>query len=162
MAEALRSHHASSYAELADQLEASLGLAAAAIEAAQLGSIDTFRFEEQALLTFVGETIAAWHYDQALDIVAGRSRSFWVDRQVSRQAQWEACRLMAELGQQIERVRPALAAAPRSASQWVELYSADDGWYLVDALQRRLETWVARMDDDPEHPVALECLRRYH
>ena len=162
VAEALRSHHASSYAELADQLEASLGLAAAAIEAAQLGSIDTFRFEEQALLTFVGETIAARHYDQALDIVAGRSRSFWVDRQVSRQAQWEACRLMAELGQQIERVRPALAAAPRSASQWVELYSADDGWYLVDALQRRLETWVARMDDDPEHPVALECLRRDH
>lgn len=162
VAEALRSHHASSYAELADQLEASLGLAAAAIEAAQLGSIDTFRFEEQALLTFVGETIAARHYDQALDIVAGRSRSFWVDRQVSRQAQWEACRLMAELGQQIERVRPALAAAPRSASQWVELYSADDGWYLVDALQRRLETWVARMDDDPEHQVALECLRRDH
>ena len=162
VAEALRSHHANSYAELADQLEASLGLAAAAIEAAHLGSIDTFRFEEQALLTFVGETIAARHYDQALDIVAGRSRSFWVDRQVSRQAQWEACRLMAELGQQIERVRPALAAAPRSASQWVELYAADDGWYLLDALQRRLETWVARMDDDPEHPVALECLRRDH
>lgn len=162
VAEALRSHHASSYAELADQLEASLGLAAAAIEAAHLGSIDTFRFEEQALLTFVGETIAARHYDQALDIVAGRSRSFWVDRQVSRQAQWEACRLMAELGEQIERVRPALAAAPRAASQWVELYAADDGWYLVDALQRRLETWVARMDDDPEHPVALECLRRDH
>jgi hypothetical protein len=44
----------------------------------------------------------------------------------------------------------------------VELYAADDGWYLVDALQRRLETWVARMDDDPEHPVALECLRRDH
>jgi hypothetical protein len=162
VAEALRSHHASSYAELADQLEASLGLAAAAIEAAHLGSIDTFRFEEQALLTFVGETIAAKNYDQALNIVAGRSRSFWVDRQVSRQAQWEACRLMAELGQQIERVRPALAAASRSASQWVELYSADDGWYVVDALQRRLETWVARMDDDPEHPVALECLRRDH
>ena len=162
VAEALRSHHASSYAELADQLEASLGLAAAAIEAAHLGSIDTFRFEEQALLTFVGETIAARHYEQALAIVAGRSRSFWVDRQVSRQAQWEACRLMAELGQQIERVRPALAMAPKSASHWVELYSADDGWFLVDALQRRLETWVARMDDDPEHPVALECLRRDH
>jgi hypothetical protein len=162
VAEALRSHHASSYAELADQLEASLGLAAAAIEAAHLGSIDTFRFEEQALLTYVGETIAAKDYTKALAIVAGRSRSFWVDRQVSRQAQWEACRLMAELGQQIEQVRPALAKAPNGASQWVELYSADDGWFLVDALQRRLETWVARMDDDPEHPVALECLRRDH
>ena len=158
----LRTHHANSYAALADQLETSLGLAAAGIEAAHLGSIDTFRFEEQALLTYVGETIAAKDYTKALAIVAGRSRSFWVDRQVSRQAQWEACRLMAELGQQIEQVRPALAKAPNAASQWVELYSADDGWFLVDALQRRLETWVARMDDDPEHPVALECLRRDH
>jgi len=162
VAEALRRQHASRYAELADQLEASLGLAAAGIEAAQLGNIDTFRFEEQALLTFVGETIAAKRYEQALAIVAARGRSFWVDRQVSRQAQWEACRLMAELGQQIERLRPALAKAPLTASQWVELYCADDGWFLVDALQRRLETWVARMDDDPEHPVALECLRRDH
>ena len=158
----LRTDHANSYAALADQLETSLGLAAAGIEAAHLGSIDTFRFEEQALLTYVGETIAAKDYTKALAIVAGRSRSFWVDRQVSRQAQWEACRLMAELGQQIEQVRPALAKAPNAASQWVELYSADDGWFLVDALQRRLETWVARMDDDPEHPVALECLRRDH
>jgi hypothetical protein len=162
VAEGLRGHHASSYAELADQLEASLGLASAGIEAEYLGSIDTFRFEEQALLSFVGETIAAKEYAKALAIVAGRNRSFWVDRQVSRQAQWEACRLMAELGQQLERVHSALAKAPHAASQWVELYTADDGWFLVDALQRRLETWVARMDDDPEHPVALECLRRDH
>jgi hypothetical protein len=162
VAEGLRSHHANSYADLADQLETSLGLASAGINAEHLGSIDTFRFEEQALLSFVGETIAAKEYAKALAIVAGRNRSFWVDRQVSRQAQWEACRLMAELGQQLERVRSALAKAPSAASQWVELYSADDGWFLVDALQRRLETWVARMDDDPEHPVALECLRRDH
>lgn len=162
VAEALRTHHANSYAELADQLETSLGLAGAGIKAEHLGNIDTFRFEEQALLRFVGETIAAKHYAKALAIVADRNRSFWVDRQVSRQAQWEACRLMAELGQQIERVRPALAKAPNAASQWVEFYTADDGWFLVDALQRRLETWVARMDDDPEHPVALECLRRDH
>jgi hypothetical protein len=162
VAEALRTHHANSYSELADQLETSLGLASAGIEAAHLGSVDTFRFEEQALLTFVGETIAAKDYAKALEIVAGRNRSFWVDRQVSRQAQWEACRLMAELGQQIERVRPALVKAPNSSSHWVELYAAEDGWFLVDALQRRLETWVARMDDDPEHPVALDCLRRDH
>lgn len=162
VAGALRTHHANSYAELADQVENSLGLAGAGIEAEHLGNIDTFRFEEQALLTFVGETIAAKDYAKALAIVAGRSRSFWVDRQVSRQAQWEACRLMAELGQQIERVRPSLAKSSNAASSWVESYTADDGWFLVDALQRRLETWVARMDDDPEHPVAIECLRRDH
>ena len=50
VAEALRTHHANSYAELADQLETSLGLAGAGIEAEHLGNIDTFRFEEQALL----------------------------------------------------------------------------------------------------------------
>jgi hypothetical protein len=162
VAEALRTHHAGRYTALADQLEQSLGLAQAGIDAQHLGRIDTFRFEEQALLALVGELITAKRYGEALAIVADRSRSFWVDRHVQRQAQWEACRLMAELGQQIEQVRQALAKPPATVTRWVELYAAEAGWYLVDALQRRLETWVARMDDDPEHAVALDCLRRDH
>ena len=62
------------------------------------------------LLAHCGDLIAAKQFDQALDIISGRERSFWLDRDVGRKAQWEACRRMAELGrldirQRIEHVR---------------------------------------------------------
>jgi len=47
---ALRKDHADAYASLADQVEAELCLAKEKLEARHLGSIDTFRFEEKALL----------------------------------------------------------------------------------------------------------------
>lgn len=44
----------------------------------------------------------------AVEPVVGHS--FWVDRDVRRQAKWETCRLMAELGQAVERIRPELSS----------------------------------------------------
>ncbi len=32
---------------------------------------------------------------------------------------------------------------------WVEALHAKDGWFRLDQAQRRLETWVANLDDDP-------------
>ena len=161
-AESLRRGHADSYVALANKVEADLGLAEAKIEAGHLGSIDTFRFEERALLAYAGELICARDYARALGIVAARSRSFWVDRDIGRQAQWEACRLMAELGREIEKVRPALRNANGNPAKWVHAYAGEDGWFRVDSLQRRLETWVAKMDEEPEVEKGLAVVRREH
>ena len=150
VAESLRRGHADSYVALSNKVEADLGLTKATIEADHLGNIDTFRFEERALLAYADELICARDYARTLGIVAARSRSFWVDRDVGRQAQWEACRLMAELGREIEKVRPALRNANGNPAKWVHAYAGEDGWFRVDSLQRRLETWVAKMDEEPE------------
>ena len=83
---------------MADRVEAELGLRDAKLPPDGLGSIDTFRFEERALLAHCGDLIAAKQFDQALAIISGREHSFWLDRDVGRKAQWEACRRMAELG----------------------------------------------------------------
>lgn len=162
VAESLRRGHADSYVALAKKVEADLGLAEAKIEAGHLGNIDTFRFEERALLAYAAELICARDYGRALDIVAARSRSFWVDRDVGRQAQWEACRLMGELGREIEKVRPALRKANGNPEKWVQAYTVEDGWFRVDFLQRRLETWVAKMDEEPETEMGLATVRREH
>ena len=98
LARRLRVQFADAYARVADQVEAELGLRNAPLEAGALGSIDTFRFEERALLRHAGELIAAGRFDDALTLVAAREHSFWLDRDVERKAQWEACRRMAELG----------------------------------------------------------------
>lgn len=160
--ERLRRGHGERYVGLADRVEADLHLAEAKVDAAHLGNIDTFPFEERALLTHAGNLITTKMYTDALGIVSGRVRSFWVDRDVGRQSQWEACRLMTELGREIERVRPAPAKVGHDPAKWVNAYAADDGWHQVDALQRRLETWVAKMDEDPETERALAVVRKEH
>jgi PglZ domain len=160
IADGLRRRFANRYVELADRVEQELSLRDARIDAAHLGNIDTFRFEEILLLAYTGELIAARKYDQALNIVTGQSRSFWVDQAVSRQAQWEACRLMAELGREGDCVGPQVAKMGTDPAKWLAAYTDDRGWHQVDSLQRRLETWVAKMDDEPEAEKALAVVRR--
>ena len=162
VAETLRKNHAEQYVVLANTVASDLHLEGAKLDAAHLGKIDTFRFEERRLLAYSGELIAAKRYAEAVGIVTGRSRSFWVDRDVARQAQWEVCRLMAELGQEIERVRPSLTKIGPEPGKWVAAYAGEGGWHQVDALQRRLETWAAKMDEEPETEKALSVIRREH
>jgi hypothetical protein len=162
VAEILRDAHAEAYVDLANQVASDLGLASASLAAEHLGRIDTFRFEERRLLGYAGELIVAKRYADALRIVSERNRSFWLDRDVGRQAQWEACRRLAELGQELERIRPALGKLGSDPARWVAAYAGEGGWHLVDALQRRLETWAAKMDEEPETEQALAVVRREH
>jgi len=162
VAGALRADHADDYVRIADDLEAELQLAQAALDPGALGSIDTFRFEERVLLAHAGGLITDAHYGKALKIAAARGHSFWVDRDLGRFAQWEAARLIAELGQQVTRVRPLLKGAGGSPKRWVESYAAD--WFEVDRSQRALEAFVAKMEDEPEAALeqALGQVRRHH
>ncbi len=162
MAAALRGDHAEAYVDIADDLENELQLASANLDPGALGTIDTFRFEERALLSHSAELIADALYAQALEIISARGRSFWVDRDLERFAQWQAARLMAELGQQVTRVRPLLGKANVTAASWVERYAAD--WFEVDRSQRALESFIAKMGDEPEAALekALGRVRRQH
>jgi hypothetical protein len=158
----LRAEHADAYVDIADDLEKELQLAKAGLDPGALGTIDTFRFEERVLLAHAGKLITDAHYPQALEIATARGRSFWVDRDLDRVAQWETARLMAEMGQQVTRVRPLLKGANSSPRRWVESYAAD--WFEVDRSQRALEAFVAKMEDDPEDSLeqALGRVRRHH
>lgn len=160
VATSLRRDFAERYVALADRVATEISLQDAHVDAAHLGNIDTFRFEEQRLLRYAGTLITAKHYDTALALLTARRRNFWVDRDLTRQAQWEACRLLAELGCAIARVRPVLGKMGTDPAKWLAAYTADEGWYRIDSLQRRLETWVAKMDEEPEAEQALGVVRR--
>lgn len=162
VAEGLRRRHPDAYVVLADAVEQDLGLAGANLDAAHLGAIDTFRFEEARLLVLAARLISQKQYDAALAVIIGRAHSFWVDRDLRRQAQWESCRLMAELGRELARIRPALAKMGTDPGKWLAAYTAADGWYRADTLQRRLEAWVAKMDEEPEAEQALALIRQEH
>jgi PglZ domain len=152
--------YAAAYLIMADRVEEDLKLAQAGIAAADLGAMDTFRFEERVLLRQCDGLIAQRRYAEARAIIDQRSRSFWLDRDVLRLAQWQACRWMAELGTHAEAIRPALGRLGTDAAVWVEKYGAEGGWHRTDLLHRNLEAWVAGMDDQPEAEQALRVVRQ--
>lgn len=158
LAQRLRMEHAEAYAKLADDVEKELGLASAKLPPRALGTIDTFRFEERALLRYAGELIANGQYEPALVLVAEREKSFWLDRDVARKAQWEAARRMAELGRVAVEVKAAVAKASGDAAAWFEAYVtlSGSGWFRLDQAQRRLEAWMVSLEEEPEErPLAV-------
>lgn len=161
-AERLRREHPDAYNDIADGIERELNLPALRIDADALGTIDTFRFEEAVLLEHAAKLIADAHYERSLELVLARRRSFWVDRSLGRLGQWETCRLMAELGREVARIRPLLKKGNGTPKRWVEGYAND--WYRADLAQRALESWVAKLEDEPESALekALGLVRRNH
>lgn len=156
LALSLRTRFAARYPAIADRVEAELGLGDDSVPANALGSIDTFRFEERAILVHCGDLVARREFDEALAIIGEREHSFWLDRDVERKAQWEACRRMAELGSLSLSVRVAASKATGDAGAWIEAYASRDGWFRLDQAQRRLESWIVNLDNDPdERPLGV-------
>lgn len=147
VASAIRQRHPAAYVVLADAIEQDLHLATQGIPPDNLGNIDTFRFEEKALLEHVGNLIIAGHFLAAFEIVKHRRRSFWALHQLERQEQWQAYGLAAELGIAISEIAKQLPDSKKTAIHWIEGYVADDGWYRADLLHRRLESTLASMSD---------------
>ncbi len=159
VAQALRQRHGKAYVEIADQVEADLGFTKDAMPPELLGKIDTFRFEEAALLHYVGQLICDRQFDKARVIVRDHRRSFWTDRKLRRQNQWEACRLMTELGSLAQAVHDALPSKTASPMTWIQAYTAEDGWYRLDWVQRNMEALIASMTEEPESEDALNQVR---
>ena len=162
VAEQLRRDHGATYVTLADSVETEFSLASLGIDASLLGAIDTFRFEERLFLERAAQLVVSGDYGEAAEVVAARQRSFWVDNDLSRLSQWELARLMADLGQEVARVLPLVKKCKGPPRVWVEAYAGD--WYRVDRAQRAMESWRAKMDDEPEGELdrAIELLRRSH
>lgn len=158
----LRRDHADAYTGIADAIERELALPSLRLDPEALGTIDTFRFEEVLLLEHAAKQIADAHYERAIELVLARQRSFWLDRSLGRRAQWETCRRMAELGSEVARVRRRIKQFGPNPTTWVEEYARDG--HRVDLAQRVLESWVAKLEDEPE-PIleqALGLVRRNH
>jgi hypothetical protein len=158
VADALRrGEHADRYAELADHVEKSLNLSGVEIDAVVLGATDTFRFEECLLLRRAIDLSLNGEYENAIGLATDRARSYWIDRDVVRQQQWQACKLAAELGREVAALEEQVRSQSGSAGEWVAAYA--DRWFEVDRLQRRLDGWVARMEDEPEAEQLIAVVR---
>jgi hypothetical protein len=160
VSEALRAKHADVYVQIADGIEQELHLRTQGIAPQALGKIDTFRFEEECLLEFVGEQIVDGNFQAAQEIVEHRRLSFWALHQLQRQEQWQAYGLAAQLGLAVQEVAKQLPDAKKTAIHWVEGYVAEKGWYRVDLLHRRLESTLSAMTDTIASEKVIHRVRK--
>lgn len=149
VAKRLRERHSTAYVEAADKIEAELGLSAETVNGTGLGSIDTFRFEEAAVVTACFDLIASEKFEKASALMGARESSFWVSRELSRKSVWAVCKLMVDLGLVSAAVDATIAKANGNPTTWVDRYvSEKDGWYALDQAQRRLEAFLSSLDEE--------------
>lgn len=158
----VRRDYAEGYTALSDQIQDEMRLVDADIPPEALGNIDTFRFEERRLLGYANGLVAGGEYATALRLVEDRRHSFWTDREIARQVQWEVCRLAAELGSVVASTLPEVQKFDGQPGRWVDAYSARDGWHRTDRLHRLMETMIANLDQEPEMDRGIAMVRRAH
>lgn len=162
LASGFRARFPAAYVVRSDQVAGELHLDQAALDPATLGSIDTFRFEEQRLLEWCAKLLAERRYAEALKIVKQREASFWVAQDIERKAQWELSQRVAELGMRVEAVTKDLPGSGVEPGEWVKRYAAPEGWHAMDEAQRALETSRARMVDDAACEQAVHLTLAAH
>ncbi len=155
------------YVERARTVEQEFHLGKAKIQPDRLGRIDTFEFEEKLLLRWCADLLADRKYQKALEVIAERESSFWVERtdaefQMPRKELWELCRRVGELGQRVATVRADIPGTTAGAEEWVARYTHQGGWHRMDAAQRELETWHSRIAEDDTALKAVDVVLRDH
>lgn len=117
----LREHQAAFYRRVADEVESLLHDEVEQANARDLGSVDTFRFEEDKILD--GALAALAEADWALACEWSRARventaavSFWLREDVERLAVWQLVYAAAWLGQQLARAGTTLWGSKRERS----------------------------------------------
>lgn len=149
------------YIELAKRVESDLRLPALTEGIEELGSLDTFAFEERQYLARLLRRVAANDLGAARSILSDRRRSVW--RHLPERALlWsvaERCVDFLETALAVEKSWGAEAATTRAM---VQAYARPEGWAELDRRQRLYEQSAAECADDGEIlPLVDTCRARY-
>lgn len=159
LARHLRERHADFYERTANETERWLSDETDGVVAADLGQIDTFLFEETAILTASLAALEAGAWSQALVWAELRAEggSFWSKQAPARLTAWRLVRDAARLGRAIDDAGPALVPAGKTAPSLddVMMRYVDKG-AAVDRAHRHLEQ--RRLQLYPQVPF-FEVLR---
>jgi len=134
----LRAHHPGFYSGISDDTAGWLADEAARARAEELGRTDTFRFEEETILSAALSALDAGRWRAVLDWAEPRMEgdSFWLQREPARISAWRLVEAAARLGEAIERAGPSLKPA-ESLEAAVERYRL--AGFKVDQAHRHLE-----------------------
>jgi hypothetical protein len=150
----------SAYIARAETVEGDLGLADICSGIGDLGTRDTFPFEERTVLASALRALSADDVDEARSIVARQSGSVWTGKGES-QAQWGLVEAGLHLIEACEDADRQLAENARSLDGLIEHYAAS--LREVDRLLREFEQAVGDYipTDGSLSQVVEHCRRRY-
>jgi len=134
----LRRDDGDAYARIADEVEGFFAEELAAMSPDDLGQIDTFREEENRVLTGAVEALGKgeWSKAKAWCDVRHGERSFWLQRDQLRRWAWTLVAEAADFGETLARHAKPFAGA-RSLDDATERYAS--GAFEVDRAHRRFE-----------------------
>ena len=148
------------YVELAVRMESDLRLASLT-DPKNLGSRDTFPFEERRYLGMVIDAARRGDLAGARAIIEQRRSSIWY-AQPERGVLWNAVARCVDLLQKAEALQGQHRRDEVSVKEIVAGYVADGGWCELDRRQRLFEHASASCTDDREIAPLLElCRSRY-
>ncbi len=170
LASHLRERHPTFYQRTADETERYLSDDVSGADAEVLGDIDTFRFEESAVLSSALAALAEGRWGAAADWAELRldpkrkAVCYWTHQDLMRQHAWRLVRGAARLGTALERAGERLGVAPtaggdaleRAVARYVAAGSAvdrahreleQDRWRLLHGPLPMLEVVRARLDE---------------
>lgn len=134
----LRNDHGDSYVRLADEVEALISEELKAMRPEDLGHIDTFREEENSVLSGAVEALRHGEWSKARAWCEARSgdKSFWLKRDQARRWAWTLVSEAADFGETLgKHARPF--AGVTSLEQAAEVYAG--GAFEVDRAHRHFE-----------------------
>lgn len=152
--------HQTQYLDQAARIAAELDLENRMREVADLGSLDTFAFEERSFLAaFVRATLAD-QWQEAERIESQRRNSIWV-KQTDRQILWTAAGRARKVISRADDIEREIKTASGSLSALIEFYTARS--YLLDQEQREFEQSVVDAMGEVEgiEPLIDLARRRY-
>jgi hypothetical protein len=134
----LRVRHPSFYTQTADDTERELDVEVGSAQPADLGKVDTFRFEEETILIGSLEALERgdWDSAKAWSTLRIEGASFWLAQEPERQNMWSLIRHAATLGQSIRQAGPTLG---RLDSHETAIKRYTDAGAAVDRAHRELE-----------------------
>jgi hypothetical protein len=166
LAAQVRRDDGDAYARIADEVEGFLADELAAMSPDDLGQIDTFREEENRVLTGAVEALhkGEWSKAKAWCEVRQGDKSFWLQRDQLRRWAWTLVAEAAEFGETLARHTRPFAGA-KSLDEATERYAA--GAFEADRAHRRFEQLrLALLESRLPHYGALRevatDLRRAH
>ena len=134
----LRRNHDKAYATIASAMEALVPIEVATATAADLGKIDTFRFEDAKVMAAALDALMIAQCARALELATARSagRSFWTAFDPRRRIAWHLIELAARLGCGVAEHRGLLdncTTLAEAVARYTEV------GYQVDRAHRQLE-----------------------
>ena len=142
------------YIQSAQKLEAELGLGGLEWEIPALHSSETFVRTETGLQTLVETALVEKPSADLLNLAEARLAGFWSAHKPEVKLHWQVIVGAAQVLLKAQTIRQAIKT-DMSAGVLFKRYTAEDGWYQLDAFQRHLERDFHNYDAEPSASDAL-------